>query len=132
VAIINAQDVNSPEDLRRPGSSCFIKMSQVSVEALRQAFLDPDSRIRLSSDPPPEPHAEFLSLTWEGGFLDGTLLHFNPNLNVLVGGRGTGKSTVIESLRYVLALEALGEEARNAHDGVVRQVLRSGTKVSCW
>ena len=51
-------------------------------------------------------------------------------MNVLVGGRGTGKSTVIESLRYVLGLDPIGEEADKAHKGIVRQVLRSGTKIS--
>jgi energy-coupling factor transporter ATP-binding protein EcfA2 len=130
IAVINAQDVSSPDDLAKPGASCWIKMSKVSIEGLRQAFLDPRSRIRLSSDPEPEDHAEFLAMTWEGGFLDGTAIHFNENLNVLVGGRGTGKSTVVESLRYVLGLDPLGEEARKAHDGIIRQVLKSGTKVS--
>lgn len=130
VAVINAADVNSPEDLKKDGASCFIKMSNVSVEALRQAFLDPESRIRLNSDPQPEPHAEFLAMTWEGGFLDNTSVHFNANLNVLVGGRGTGKSTMIESIRYALGLDPLGEEARKAHEGVVRHVLSSGTKIS--
>lgn len=130
VAVINASDVNSPEDLKNNGASCFIKMSNVSVEALRQAFLDPESRIRLHSDPQPEPHAEFLAVTWEGGFLNETSVHFNGNLNVLVGGRGTGKSTIIESMRYALGLEPLGEEARKAHEGVIRNVLRSGTKIS--
>jgi DNA repair ATPase RecN len=130
VAVINASDVNTPEDLKKGGSSCFIKMSTVSVEALRQAFLDPESRIRLNSDPQPEPHAEFLAVTWEGGFLGDTSVYFNDSLNVLVGGRGTGKSTMIESLRYALGLEPLGEEARKAHEGVIRYVLRSGTKVS--
>jgi hypothetical protein len=130
VAIINASDINGPEDLKKEGSSCFIKMSEVSVEALRQAFLDPLSRIRLTSDPQPEPHAEFLAMTWEGGFLGDTAVHFNGNLNVLVGGRGTGKSTMIESMRYVLGLEPVGEDARQAHEGVVRYVLRAGTKVS--
>lgn len=33
-------------------------------------------------------------------------------------------------MRYVLGLEPLGEEARKAHDGVVKHVLRSGTKIS--
>ena len=47
-----------------------------------------------------------------------------------MGGRGTGKSTVIESLRYVLALDPLGEEAGKAHQGVIKHVLKSGTKVS--
>jgi energy-coupling factor transporter ATP-binding protein EcfA2 len=130
VAVINASDVNGPEDLKKDGASCFIKMSNVSVEALRQAFLDPQSRIRLNSDQQPEPHAEFVAITWEGGFLDGTSVHFNGNLDVLVGGRGTGKSTMIESMRYVLGLDPLGEEARKAHEGVIRHVLRAGTKVS--
>ena len=105
-------------------------MSEVTVEGLRQAFLDPDSRIRLKSDPTPEEHAELVSLAWKGGFLDGAAIHFNPNLNVLIGGRGAGKSTVIESLRYVLGLDPIGEEAQKSHQGIVRQVLRSGTKIS--
>jgi hypothetical protein len=129
-AVINASDVNDPTDLQKPGASCFIKMSAVSVEALRQAFLDPLSRIRLNSDPAPEPHAEFLAMSWEGGFLTDTAVHFNENLNVLVGGRGTGKSTLIESLRYVLGIDPLGEDARKSHEGVIRHVLRAGTKVS--
>ena len=130
VAVINAQDVNGPEDLALSGSSCFIKMSQVSVEALRQAFLDPISRVRLNSDPQAEPHAEFIAIAWEGGFLRDSAIHFNENLNVLVGGRGTGKSTTIESLRYVLGLEPLGDDARKAHQGVLREVLKNGTKIS--
>jgi predicted ATPase len=129
-AILNASDVNDPEDLKKDGASCFIKMSKVSVEGFRQAFLDPESRVRLHSDPKPEPHAEFLAITWEGGFLRDTAVHFNENLNVLIGGRGTGKSTMIESIRYALGLDPLGEEARKAHEGVVRHVLQSGTKVS--
>jgi hypothetical protein len=130
VAVVNSSDVSSPEDLKKDGASCFIKMSSVSAEALRQAFLDPESRIRLNSDPQPEPHAEFLAMTWEGGFLGDTSVHFNANLNVLVGGRGTGKSTMIESIRYALGLEPIGEEAGKAHEGVIRHVLRSGTKIS--
>jgi predicted ATPase len=130
IAIINAQDVNGPDDLRKSGSSCEMKMSEVTVEGLRQAFLDPNSRVRLNSDPAPEPHAEFLAMAWEGGFLRETAVHFNRNLNVLVGGRGTGKSTMIESLRYVLGLAPVGDDARKAHEGVVKQVLRNGTKIS--
>ena len=129
-AILNVSDVNAPEDLQKNSASCFIKMSVVSVEAFRQAFLDPESRVRLHSDPKPEPHAEFLAMTWEGGFLRDTAVHFNENLNVLVGGRGAGKSTMIESIRYVLGLDPLGEEARKAHQGVVQNVLQSGTKIS--
>jgi hypothetical protein len=130
VAVINAQDVSSPEDLEKPGSSCWIKMSDVTLEGLRQAFLDPVSRIRLASDPSPEEHTEFIAMTWQGGFLDGAAIHLNENLNVLIGGRGTGKSTIVESVRYVLGMEPLGEEALKSHSGIIRQVLKSGTKIS--
>ena len=49
---------------------------------------------------------------------------------MLVGGRGAGKSTVIESLRYALNLEPVGEDARRAHEGMVRNVLGAAAKVS--
>lgn len=133
LAAINARDIAKPEDLEDRSASCWIKMSEVSIEGLRQAFLDPGSRIRLNPKEgvlEPEEHTEFVALAWEGGFLDGAAIHFNPNLNVLVGGRGTGKSTVIESLRTVLGLEAVGDEARNAHESMVRHVLKNGTKIS--
>jgi DNA repair ATPase RecN len=133
IAVVNAKDILKSDDLDDRSATCWIKMSEVSVEGLRQAFLDPGSRIRLNpkvGNLEPEEHAELVAMAWEGGFLDGAAVHFNPNLNVLVGGRGTGKSTIVESIRAVLALEAVGEEARKAHEGIVRHVLRNGTKIS--
>ena len=132
VAALNAKDVTKPEDLDHASATCWIKMSEtVTVEGLRQAFLDPDSRIRLNSDPAPEEHSELVALAWEGGgFLDGAAIHLNQNLNVMIGGRGTGKSTVVESLRYVLGLEPRGAEALKTHQEIVRQVIRPGTKLS--
>ena len=130
LAVVNAKDVAQPDDLAKPTASCFVKMSKIGVEGLRQAFLDPGSRIRLTSDPTPEDHSELISLAWQGGFLDDAAVNFNSNLNVLVGGRGAGKSTVIESLRYVLDLQPLGDEARAAHSDILKHVLRNGTKIS--
>jgi hypothetical protein len=129
IAVINAQDVGSPEMLASPGATSLLKMSQISVEALRQAFLDPDSRIRLNSDPAPAPHSRFTELSWSGGFLDGVTVDLNENLNVLIGGRGAGKTCVIESIRYVLGEPALGPEAKRLHEGIVRDVVRSATKI---
>lgn len=133
IAVVNAKDVVQPKDLDAPSATCWIKMSEIGVEGLRQAFLDPGSRIRLNpqeGELETQDHAELVAIAWEGGFLDGTAVHFNQNLNVLLGGRGAGKSTVIESVRYVLGLEPIGEDALKNHHGIVRQVLRSGTKIS--
>lgn len=130
IAVVNAADVARPEDLGYVQTSTYVKMSFPSAEGLRQAFLDPDSRIRLLSEEEPPEHTEFVALNWEGGFLDGAAIHLNGNLNVLIGGRGTGKSTIVESLRYVLDLEPIGEEAQKASIGILKKVIKSGTKIS--
>ncbi|HET8893782.1 MAG TPA: AAA family ATPase [Gaiellaceae bacterium] len=130
IAVINARDVCAPEDFSQSSSWSWIKMTEITIDGLRQAVLDPDSRVRLATEPVPEEHTEFVALAWQSGFLDGVAIHFSENLNVFIGGRGTGKSTVVESLRYVLGLEPLGDEARRLHDGIVKNVLQSGTKIS--
>ena len=129
-AIINASDVNGPADLGLERSRTEIKMTEISLSGLKQAFGDPESRIRITGDPEPQERTEIVGVRWQGGFLDGLTLPLNDNLNVLVGGRGTGKSTVIESLRYALELEPFGDAATLAHEGLVKHVLRSGTRIS--
>ena len=51
-----------------------------------------------------QPHHRILSLAVEGGFLDGTRLEFSDGLNCIIGGRGTGKTTVVEFIRYILGM----------------------------
>lgn len=102
VSIINAKDVDKPETLSDLRASCLIKMSELTIEALHQAFLDGDSRIRLNSQIPKTHHSriETLSIVGGGFFTDGLHMHFNSNLNTIIGGRGTGKSTLLECIRY--------------------------------
>ncbi len=133
IATINAKDIVNASNLDQHSATCWIKMDRVNISGLRQAFLDPGSRIRLNSRAryfEPEKHMEMVSIGWEGGFLDGVKIQLNPNLNVLIGGRGSGKSTVVESIRYALGLSPIGDYALKAHEGIVRHVLRGGTKVS--
>ncbi|MDP8240806.1 MAG: AAA family ATPase, partial [Candidatus Hatepunaea meridiana] len=42
------------------------------------------------------------SIQVEGGFLTGSKIVFDDRLNCLIGGRGTGKTTVLELIRYAL------------------------------
>ena len=133
VAVVNATDVVEPADLGGRSATCWIKMSSVGIEGLRQAFLDPGSRIRLNpkeGELEREEHTVLLAIRWESGLLDGARIHLNPNLNVVVGGRGAGKSTIVESLRYVMDRAPAGADADKVHKGIVRNVLRGGTKIS--
>ena len=45
-----------------------------------------------------------LGLRITGGFLTGIELDFAAGLNCLIGGRGTGKTTALEFLRFGLGL----------------------------
>ena len=134
MAAINAKDVAVPEDLTHHSATCWIKMSEATIEGLRQAFLDPESRIRLNpkeGEMELDEHAELVTLTWEGGFLDGMSMHLNPNLNVLIGGRGAGKSYGYRELAIrVWAWTPLAKWLVKLTRELCQQVLRSGTKIS--
>jgi DNA repair ATPase RecN len=86
----------------------WIKMSEPSVEALRQAFLDHESRIRYGPHRPEDtysyPKIRRLQVR-NAGFLADQEIAFSPNLSTIIGGRGTGKSTILEYLR-----KAVGQE----------------------
>jgi ABC-type histidine transport system ATPase subunit len=75
-----------------------IKMQQPSFDALRIALQDSDARVRIEDQIPPNVPC-VLGATFDGGFLDGQAIHFSPNLNCIIGGRGTGKSTAFEAVR---------------------------------
>jgi PHP family Zn ribbon phosphoesterase len=129
VAVVNANDVSDPDALADLSCTTWIKMTVPSIEGLRQAFLDWESRIRLNSDAKPTAHTELIGLAWAGGLLDGQSLRLNEGLNVLVGGRGAGKSTLIESVRFALELSPMGDEAKRTHEGMIKSVLGSGATV---
>jgi ABC-type lipoprotein export system ATPase subunit len=54
--------------------------------------------------PPAKGHHTILSVEVTGGFLKGARLDLADGLNCIIGGRGTGKTTVLELIRYGLGL----------------------------
>ncbi len=62
----------------------------------------------------------------DGGFLDGLDLELTPGLNVIIGARGTGKTSLLELLRFVLGAPAFTEQAANLSENQVRAVLDRG------
>jgi len=121
VAVINAKDVATPEDLANPKASCLIKMTNPSFEAFKLAFQDPESRVRLNSDISDSYYSRLERLRVTGGYLDGLDIGFSEHLNAIIGGRGTGKSTLLESIRYVLDLRPIGKNAQKQHDEIIKE-----------
>lgn len=123
MAIINAKDVAKPEDLEQPGATCWIKMTKPTFSAFKVAFLDPGSRIRLNSQQSESPIGIILRMGISGGYLDGVDIAFSEHLNTVIGGRGTGKSTLLECLRYVLDIPPQGKQAQKLHQDIIKENL---------
>lgn len=75
-----------------------IKLDTLDFNAFRIALLSSNSRIRIENLIP-EKLPRFVGLHIEGGLLDNQTIHFSNNLTCIIGGRGAGKSTMLESLR---------------------------------
>lgn len=125
IGIINARDVAVPEDLADPKASCLIKMTKPSFASFKLAFQDPESRVRLNSDVSETYYSRIEELKVTGGYLDGVQIDFSEHLNAIIGGRGTGKSTLIECMRYALGVRPIGKNAQKQHDEIVRENLGS-------
>ena len=50
----------------------------------------------------------------EGGFLDGLDLEFAPGLNTIIGARGTGKTSIIELIRFCVGAPAMTRLSRSS------------------
>jgi len=119
IAIINAKDVAKPEDLTDPRASCLIRMTRPSFDAFKAAFSDPESRVRLNSECTEKYYSAIKNMSITSGYLDGLSVDFSRHLNTVIGGRGTGKSTLIECIRFVFDLKPLGENAEKNYRGII-------------
>lgn len=128
LSVIYADDVSKPSTLQSRGGSCWFKVSRLTVDSLKLAVRTPGTRVSLG-DPTVEARATLKEISWVGGFLNGVTIPLATDLTTFIGGRGTGKTTAIESLRFVLGLVPLGAEAKRDHESIVAGVLMSGTVV---
>jgi hypothetical protein len=128
LAIIHSDDIVHPNQLRTDGATTWFKVSSPRAESLKLAVRTPQTRVA-TSEPPHPPRSLLKNISWTGGFLDGVTIPISSDLTAIIGGRGTGKSTVVESLRYALGLEPLGKDASADSKAIIEKVLRSGTIV---
>lgn len=115
--------------------STWIRMTIPSIEALRQAFLDHSSRIRFGDVSPDarSVHPRLLSASISGmSFLRRTeTITWSPNLNCVIGSRGTGKSSLVDYIRHALdrtrdsdIAPGLREEVRERVNGTLTKDAR--------
>ena len=126
---------SDPHNYDAIGSSfTWLKMEVPDVEGIRLALLDPESRLRPMADgPPPRTYTRVERLRIRHtDFFHEIAIPLNPCLNTLIGGRGAGKSTVIEYLRHVLdrarTEDLQDDEAYGVPDAVGSVLSRKGKR----
>lgn len=125
-ALINACDIESPIDLDKSTAVTLIKMTTASFDNFIVAFKDPDSRIKLMSELENSYQSCIKTIIVNGGYLDGLSVDFSDNLTTIIGGRGTGKSTIINLIRYALDLPIEKEQQKNFNSMIEANLGSSG------
>jgi len=107
VAKIGGSDAHSPEKIGRHFS--WIKMDSPNIKSLQLALMDHAYCVKNQTDDPSHTPDIWINkiiienLTYCGRIPGQPFkLEFSPEFNAVIGGRGSGKSTLIESMRIVL------------------------------
>lgn len=110
------------------GGSAYLKLGDSNFETVRHALTD--HAYRVTKAVPVVSHSHIKAIRFEGGLLDGVRVPFSPHLNCLIGIRGSGKSAVLEALRYALDIP-FGQVAVDLEykQHLIPYVLQSGGKI---
>jgi len=110
------------------GRITYLKIGDFNFEAIKYALTDAEYRVS-PKDKPEITNSYIKSIGFEGGLLDQTRIDFSPELNTLIGIRGSGKSSILEIIRYTLGIP-LSETSVDPRykDGLIEHVLKSGGK----
>ena len=116
-ASVAGSDSHTFQGMGAPGSRfTWVKMAQPNLEGLRLALLDgQEVSVRRSDESPgfapfntPEHFIESIEVRharYMGRGSMGVSLPLNPYFNAIIGGRGTGKSTIVHALRLAYQRE---------------------------
>jgi hypothetical protein len=127
-ACIQSSDSHSVDQIGRAVS--YLKMHERNLNGIRQALLDYEVRVRCSWSYLESTHPRILQLSVNQGFFGGQNFLFHEGLNCLVGGKGTGKSTTIELLRYCFDDVPAFTHIREDHDGKIRSLVGDGGTIT--
>lgn len=101
LALFQTSDSRSADYAKLGAYSTWVKWAEPTAEAIRQACLAQESRI--AQDTPSLPNTWISRIVVsQSKFMARVDVSLNPQYTALIGGRGTGKSTILDYLRWAL------------------------------
>lgn len=125
-ALVEGSDPKSISDIEKGDRCTYLKIGEYSYAAIKFALQD--YRDRVSESVPDNKHGFIESISFQGGKFDGQTIMFSRELNTLIGIRGSGKSSILEAVRYVLGLTA--QMDKDYKESLVKNVFGSGGKAT--
>ena len=125
-ALVEGSDPKSITDIGKGDKCTYLKIGEYSYAAIKFALQD--HRDRVSENVPDNKHGFIESISFQGGKFDDQTIMFSSELNTLIGIRGSGKSSVLEAVRYVLGLTA--QMDKDYKESLVKNVFGSGGKAT--
>lgn len=122
---IEGSDCKSIDQIGK-GNKTYIKIGDGNFDSVVLAFKDYQNRISLSEKE--YNHGYIKSVEFVGGKMSNQKVNFSPELNSLIGIRGSGKSSIIEAIRYTLDMSPSSAD-ENYKTDVVKNLLESGGQV---
>ena len=130
IPVILTYDAHCIEQFGRAERITHLKMTNLDLSGLKDALKFPDTRIRFPESLPklPSPTLRGIRIVGDSdSFFENLTVAFAENLNCIIGVRGSGKSTLVEALRYIFgynrSLEDIGQLA-----GPIRDLQRNNLK----
>lgn len=109
IAVIQTSDNRNRDFTELGTATSWIKWSVPTTEALRQAFLAKESRVFDVEPKLPKQWIESIDIS-DSKFFGSMHINFNQQYNAIIGGRGTGKSTILEYIRWSLYDEIIYDD----------------------
>lgn len=125
-ALVEGSDPKTITDIGKGDKCTYLKVGEYSYSAIKFALQDYKDRV--SENIPDNKHGFIESISFQGGKFDGQTIMFSRELNTLIGIRGSGKSSVLEVVRYVLDLPA--QMDKEYKESLVKNVFGSGGKAT--
>lgn len=100
-AEVEGSDCKKISEIGSKSGETWLKVGDFTFEAVKYALKDNVNRLR-TTKPDRYKHSFIKSINFQGGILNGETINFSPELNTLIGIRGSGKSSILEAIRYVL------------------------------
>ena len=107
----------------------WVYLPEVTFQCLRHAFATHEASISHEQHPPPAPEFWIKSIRFEGGQYDGRRIEFSPRANALIGPPSSGKSLIVDAIRYVFDLRCAINDVQSSIDRRLEKCLPDGTAV---